>query len=321
LRLRVMSRPQNYWRNLTLFTCIVVMITTAFLVPWLGYTRALLLVHPVRLVPMNTPADVGISTWEEVTFLSTDGLLLSAWFIPPKSQANGATLIFVHGLGTHREHLLDEAAMLVAHGYGALLLDLRNHGKSAGALTTLGYAEVEDVRGAVAYLQSRAEVNPHCIALMGHSMGGATVIRAAARIPQVRAVIAASAFTSIEDNIAEGVRGLTGLPPFPFAPLIIWFGERETGMSINQMRPIDDVPLISPRAILFIHGQQDDLISASNSVRLFNAAREPKRLYLIPNAGHVGLLAANPREFERQVMEFLEMALARCNLTFHPNRV
>ena len=304
-----MNRPRNYWRNLALFALTSFLVAASGISVWLAYSRAMILVHPARQQSERTPTDLGIKNWEDVSFVSSDGLQLRGWYIPPDPQ-NRAVIVFVHGLATNRGHLLNEAALLASHGYGALLIDLRNHGASQGNVTTLGYAEVEDVRGAVNYLLTRPEIDPQRIGLMGHSMGAGTVIRAAARIPQVRAVIAASAYTSIEDNIADGVEGLTGLPAFPFAPLVIWFGERETGMDIRQVRPIDDVPNISPRAILLIHGQDDTLIPVRNARQLYQAAREPKQLYIVPNAGHVGLLDANPREYERQVIGFL----ARCGM-------
>jgi fermentation-respiration switch protein FrsA (DUF1100 family) len=91
--------------------------------------------------------------------------------------------------------------------------------------------------------------------------------------------------------------------------LVTWFGEREAGLRIRQVRPVDDVVQIAPRALLFIHGERDPVIDVSNSLRLYEAAREPKELYLIPNAGHGGLLAADPAEFERRVVGFLDTHL------------
>ena len=247
--------------------------------------------------------------WEETVFKATDGVELSAWFIPPAPQGDGSTVVFVHGLGGNRGDLLTEAAMLHSRGYGALLFDSRNHGRSRGSITTLGYSEVDDVRGAVEYLLARPEVNPAHIGLFGYSMGGATVLRAAARIPQVRAVIAASAYANLKDNIAHGISTKTGLPPFPFAPLMIWLGERMTGVRIEQIRPVDDVVRLAPRAVLFIHGMQDDAVDVQNAYRLYDAACEPKGLYLVQNASHTGLLFANPQEFERRVGEFLDRNL------------
>jgi fermentation-respiration switch protein FrsA (DUF1100 family) len=284
---------------------------------WLAHWRAMALIHPRRTHPARTPADLGIGNWEEVHFPSfhseqapaADGLQLGGWFIPPDPQGDGATLIYVHGLGTHRGELLSQAAMLARHGYGALLIDLRNHGESEGTVTTLGYAEVEDVRGAVAYLLTRPEVDPERIGLVGCSMGGATAIRAAARIHEVRAVVAQCAYASVEDNVAEGMRAFVGLPTFPFALLVVWFGEREAGVRLRQVRPIDDVAQIAPRAIMFVHGELDTAVPPQNSLRLYQAAGEPKALYLVPNAGHGGFMAAGPAEFERRVAGFLETHL------------
>lgn len=279
----------------------------------LAFVAALPVLHPCRSQPRFTPIHFGIENWEEIHFNAADGVSLGAWFIPPAPAGDGATVIFVHGLGGNRGELLNEAALLVSRGYGALLIDLRNHGRSHGSVTTLGYAEVEDVRGAVSYLLTRREVNRERIGLFGYSMGAATVLRAAARIPHVRAIIAQSAYSSLRDNIAQGVATKTGLPPFPFAPLMIWLGERMTGLRIDQIRPIDDVEHIAPRAVLFIHGTQDASVDVSNSMKLYAAACEPKSLYLVKNASHRGLLFANPAEFDRRVADFLDHNLRGIN--------
>lgn len=190
----------------------------------------------------------------------------------------------------------------------ALLIDLRNHGESGEAITTLGLNEVEDVRAAVDFLLARPEVDPGRIGLMGMSMGGGTAIRAAARIPEVQWVIAQSAYTSLTDNIEEGVRGLTGLPPFPFAPLVIAFGEAEAGLDSTQVRPIDDVASIAPRPILFVHGAKDGLVPPRNSQALYAAAGEPKQIYLAPDVGHGGFMQVVGEEYRARLVEFLREA-------------
>lgn len=301
-------KPKHHWRNLTLSALAVVLVGVTVAVLWLSHAAATLFLHPARSQPTRTPADLGWDDWEEVRFSTSDGLELGGWFIPPGTQGDGATLIFVHGHSANREEFLDEALMLSRYGYGALLIDLRNHGQSEGSITTLGYAEVEDVRAAMDYVLTRPETNPERIGLVGHSMGGATVIQAAARMPQVRAVIAHSAYASLTDVVKQSTQ-IYGLPTFPFAPLIVWFGELESGIKAQEVRPIDDVAQIAPRAVLFIHGEQDTSIHVSNSLKLYQAAREPKALYLVPNAGHTGLFEANPSEYEEQVVNFLDAYL------------
>ena len=268
---------------------------------YLPYINAYGFVHAVRHVADRSPR----TSYQNVQFITSDGLTLKGWYIPPR---NGALVIFVHGKNGNRAGFVDEAEFISAAGYGVLLFDLRNHGESDGNVTTLGLYEVRDVEAAVTFARQTAEPDLP-VALFGHSMGAATVLLAAVNIPEVRAVIAESAYTSVEDNIAEGMRGLIGLPPFPFAPLIVFFGERESGVKISSVRPLDVVGQISPRALMFIHGELDDLILVENSRRLYAAAREPKELYLLPNAGHSGFLQAAPEEYPRRILAFLEKYL------------
>lgn len=289
-----------------MFFLMLLLIAAAAAILWLAHDRAMTLVHPRRSQPDKTPADYNIARWEDVTFESADGVRLAGWFIPPSPDSDGATLIYVHGLGGNRAQLLGQAAFLHRLGYGALLIDLRNHGDSEGSVTTLGYDEPKDLVGAFNYLLTRAEVDGEKIGLVGESLGAATVLRAMTLIPQARVVIAESAYSSLEDNIAEGVERITGLPPFPFAPLMIWFGERETGASIREVRPIDDIRQLAPRAALLMHGRLDDLLDVSNTERLYAAASEPKALYILENAKHGGLFETDPLGYRRHVAPFLE---------------
>ena len=90
---------------------------------------------------------------------------------------------------------------------------------------------------------------------------------------------------------------------------MVWFGERETGQDISQVRPIDDVARISPRAILIVQGGQDPAVPLENGERLYAAAGEPKELYVVPNAGHGGFMHVDPQTFEDRVEGFLERYL------------
>jgi dipeptidyl aminopeptidase/acylaminoacyl peptidase len=303
------NRTFRYWRNLALFSVMVICLAACMTAILLARMQAMRLVHPTKLPIIETPKDYGIEQWEEVSFQTLDGLTIRGWFIPPSKDSSGATIIYVHGLSGNRAQLLLEAAMLYRHGYGALLIDLRNHGESDGDITTMGYLEKHDIEGAVGYLLTRPEVNGNLIGLDGHSLGGSTVIQAAAALPEVRAAIIQSTFTSLDDVISTQLKALIGLPSFPFAPLVIWFGEKETGIKISSVRPVDDIADISPRAVLIIHGEKDDAFPKEYAIALYQAAGEPKELFLIPNAGH-GFLPQNaPEEFEARIVSFLDKYL------------
>ena len=121
-------KPGRYWRNLSIFTLTLILFAAILFGVTLAYSRAMILVHPGRTIPLRTPSDVGLDTWREVSFQSSDGIQLIAWYIPVTEDLPSPTLIYVHGLGSNREGLLNQARVLYEHGYSALLLDLRNHG-------------------------------------------------------------------------------------------------------------------------------------------------------------------------------------------------
>jgi hypothetical protein len=296
-------------RNLTMFFVFVLLGVLIVGGLWLAHSRAMTLVHPGRSLPNRTPLTYDIPAWDDVSIVTRDGLTLEGWFITPAPDGDGAVVIFVHGLGGNRASLLGQAALLVERGIGVLVYDSRNHGSSDGNVTTFGLTEQDDVHAAFEYVRARPEVDADRIALVGESMGGATVIHAAVELPSVRAVVVQSTYSSIEDNIAEGVEHFTGLPSFPFAPLVVWFGEQEAGMSITQIRPIDDIAQIAPRPVLIMHGTDDTLIDASNARRLYDAAGEPRELVLVEGAGHGAVFATDPEGFAEVFVRFLVEAL------------
>jgi uncharacterized protein len=272
---------------------------------WFTYTQAYTLVRPGRLPLNGSPADYGINTWEDVTFASDD-LTLHGWFVPPAAQ--GPALIIVHGLGAHRGSMLGQAALLHQQGYGVLLFDLRNHGASEGDITTLGYLEAQDVRAALDYVRGRADVDPDRVGLIGESMGGAAVLRAAAQRPDARVVVVESTFTSLEDNVAASIRDDFRLPAYPLTSLHLWFTGREGGFPAADLRPIDALADIT-QPLLIMHGDADELLPVANAERLYAAAQDPKELVIFPGAAHAGLHFQDPERFEAALLPFLRMYL------------
>ncbi|MBI3286435.1 MAG: alpha/beta fold hydrolase, partial [Chloroflexi bacterium] len=160
---------------------------------YISRQEALEFVHPEREVLSSTPADNGLD-YEEVVLITEDGLALRAWYLP---GTNGAAIIVQHGYGGSRQRMLLEASMLHKHGYGVLLFDWRGHGESEGGLVTFGYYEIRDAQAALAWLQNRPEVDSDRMGVLGDSMGAVALLYAAARMPEIKAVVAISPFPSL----------------------------------------------------------------------------------------------------------------------------
>lgn len=259
-----------------------------------------------RTLPGRTPADFGMPNYRDVTVTTTDGLTLAGWFVPSE---NGALVLLQHGYKAHRGEMLNEAAMLTADGYGVLLMSVRAHDRSEGDLITFGVLEMQDFDAWFRFARTQPRVDPNRIALLGNSLGGTMAIQFAAATPQVRAVVANSAFSSLNDTVETSIRFFTGLPPFPFAPMIVFWAEREAGFSADIVDAKRWIAELSPRPILLMQGGNDSVISPDSGQRLFDAAGEPKELWFDPAVRHAAFDTARTTEYRRRVIAFLDRYL------------
>src|SRR5204862_5489164 len=95
-----------------------------------------------------TPARYGLG-YQDVAFRTVDGVRLSAWYIPARTDA---AVVLLPGAGETRTAVLGQAAVLARHGYGALLADTRGHGRSAGHAMDFGWWGGQDLAAAVSFL-------------------------------------------------------------------------------------------------------------------------------------------------------------------------
>jgi fermentation-respiration switch protein FrsA (DUF1100 family) len=272
-----------------------------------AHDAAMTTVHPPREVPQPRPEAFGLA-YEDVSFVTEDGVGLKGWFIPP-SGPERAALIVNPGHGDHRGKAITATAMLASHGYGVLSFDWRAVGESGGDFATVGLDETLDVAAAVDWLARRPEVDPRRIGGLSRSAGAAALIRAAADDPRIAAVVAETTFSTLEDMVRTGVEAKTGLPAFPFAPLIVRFSEWETGRRIADNRPVDVIGRISSRPVLIIRGGRDIWVPADNADKLYAAAGDPKELWDAPEAEHAVVEKAYPEEYEQRLVAFFDRYL------------
>lgn len=267
---------------------------------WVGQSADALL-YPPRTQPSQTPTDFGLTA--ETVHIPVDDIELVAWYIPPTEVVNGTTLIYVHGFGGNRGALLEQVAALREGGYGALVLDLRNHGESGEAITTWGYAEANDVVAAYNYLLTRSEVAPDRIGLVGKSMGGAAVALAAAQLPDLAVLVLESTYSSFEENLPNILPGIARSPGF-LTPYVF------NRMNSATSEPLDEILVAETVAeldvpLLVIHGEQDQLVPTEQGRAIFAAANEPKQLYTVPGAGHLDIFTVDSETFTMQMRAFL----------------
>ena len=232
--------------------------------------------HPQRTL-VATPDVVGVR-YEPVALRAVDGVALVAWFMPATGKAH-ATVLFLHGNAENISTHFISVAWMPAEGFNVLALDYRGYGGSEGKPTLPGMQL--DIDAALTELRARPDVDPRRIVLFGQSLGGALAIHYAARGSQrgaLRAVIADSAFADYRTIASEKLAASALTWPFQWLPALV---------VDNDYSPLASVGAISPLPLLLIHGEADAVVPPHHAQRLYEAARMPKELWLLPGVGHI----------------------------------
>ncbi len=237
---------------------------------------------------------------EDVSFRTEDGLTLRGFFVP---SHNGAVLVMGHGLGENRMRYLPVAEVLARHGYGSLFFDWRAHGESEGDVSTWSDHEQRDFAAAVGFALQRPDVTDGRVAGLGFSVGASTVAVGAAADPRVRAVILEAVFPSFADEMKNKMS--------KFGPVSLWptqVAARQAGVDFDHIRPVDRVAAIAPRPVLFIAGSADYDTPLPFARRVFDAALQPKEMWVVEGAGHGQCWTKASTEYERVLVDFLDRA-------------
>lgn len=244
-------------------------------------------------------------SYEEVSFPTSDGLMLRGWFIPAP-QANAPAIVYAPATRHDQRSGLSLVPDFHAASYHVLLFSYRGHGRSDGrrGFFTYGSAESQDLDAAVRFLSEVKGIRR--VGVIGHSAGAVAAILSAARNPRIGAVTAVAPFTCITE-VWNANR-----PPF-VPPLLLnwalWVAERRSGFDRDDVCPIDVIDQIAPRPLLVIHGTADQRISPAQVVRLFAAARQPKLLWFVKGATHSSIRSPALDQLATQVIRFFDAAL------------
>ena len=285
------------------------------------------LAHAPHILHDNTPASLGLE-YRDVTFPSReDHLQIHGWFIPgvlPNgSLTSRRTVIMVHGVRTNRADkdagLLELSGHFARHGFAVLAFDMRGSGASPIAPLTLGYFEQRDVLGAVDFLQSGPLPYPELgrpgiIGSWGVSMGGATLLLAAARELAIRAIVSDCAYSDIIPILEREIPLNSRLPRL-FTPGALLAARVLYGANYYAIRPVDVIASIVPRPVLFIHGADDLYISPSHMHELAACVGNEAcvQTWLVPGAAHAQSFNTVLEEYVARVVAFYNEALGTDN--------
>ena len=260
--------------------------------------------RPAEEMSSANPGDRGLE-YRDVSFVASDGVRLSAWYVPSR---NGAGVVLLHGAGSNRSGTLDHGVVLARRGYGVLFVDTRGHGLSGGHSMDFGWYGPTDIQAAVSFLARQPDVPDGRIAVVGISMGGEQAVAAAGSDDRIRAVV------------AEGVTGMQLADhgwlndygaPGSIQKAIDWVMYETADLLSGAQPPMplrEAVASDSPDPVLLIAGgATPDEGRAARFIQ--SASPRTVEVWVVPGAGHTRGLAESPVQWAARVSEFLNQAL------------
>ncbi len=239
----------------------------------------------------------------ECTVLSIreGNITLEAWYCD-RGEETPLVVIF-HGYSADKTALINEAKGLLELGASVLLVDFRGSGGSSESYTTIGVHEADDVAAVAAY--ARARLKHAKLILFGQSMGAVAILRAADQ-NGVRpdGVIIEAIFDSMLNTVRNRFDAM-GVPSFPCAHLLVFWGGRQWGFNGFKHNPVDYARSLNCRAI-FMHGADDPRAKLSEGRRVYDAAPGQKMFEEFPAVGHEAYISKYPAEWKAAVAELIQ---------------
>jgi uncharacterized protein len=251
-----------------------------------GWQRQLIYFpYPGPVLPAAQLLDRG----RDVSLRTADGLELGAWFVPPTARADGVTVLVAGGNGGDRSLRAPLARALSRRGLGVLLFDYRGYGGNPGSPSEDGLAL--DVRAARRYLVGQAGVPPDRLLYFGESLGAAVVTELAVEHPPAGMVLR-SPFVDLAS---------VGRVHYPYLPVALLLRDRFP--LVDHLHEVE-------APVVVVYGTADEIVPASQSRRVADAAPNLVRAVAVEGAGHNDVVLLNGEQLVDAVAD-----LARAGTT------
>lgn len=243
---------------------------------------------------------------ESVVIKSYDSLSLCGKLYPyPGSKK---TILLFHGYrSSARLEFAPIAPFFHERGMNVLMVDQRAHASSEGRYICYGAKERYDCLEWVEFVRRRFGADCD-IYLGGVSMGATTVLLAAGlNLPKnVKGIVADCGFSSPQGIIDSASRKSVLFRPFRwlFLPTLTSLCRRLAGFDPAGVSTVGAMKN-NKIPVLFVHGENDDLIPLSMTEAAYNACSAPKELFVAPKAGHSLSYLTDTEQCQEMVKRFL----------------
>lgn len=219
----------------------------------------------------STPEHIGLE-YDSIMFKTSDNMTLNGWFIP--NDISQRVVLFFHGNTGNMSHCMESIEMFHRLGLSTFIFDYRGYGNSIGNTTEQG--TYRDAEAAWQYLVNERSISPDHIVVHGRSLGGAVASWLVSQyVP--KAFVIESSFTNAADIAAEH---------FPHVPTRL--------LNRFHYNVLENIKIITC-PVLIIHSRDDKVTPIHHSIRLFEAANEPKQFLEMEGDHFDGFLTTGQR--------------------------
>lgn len=247
----------------------------------------------------QTPKQKSLN-YENVNFTSSDGTLLTGWFIPARGKPIG-TVIHFHGNAQNMTAHFPFIDWLPAEGFNVFTFDYRGYGGSGGQPQRKGI--YNDSEAAILYVQSRAGVDPNRLLIFGQSLGGANALAVLGEkhYAGIKAVAIDSTFYSYRTIVRDKIGDIP----------VLWIGKWPLSFFVidNSHSPGAVIQNISPVPLVLIHGTSDRVIPYHHAEALYRKANDPKQLWTVVDGDHTDAFTAFGDAYRKRLVDFFKTAL------------
>jgi hypothetical protein len=232
----------------------------------------------------RSPADLGLE-YRDVWFEAADGTPLHGWLLPARGEPKGF-LLHLHGNAGNVGSHLGFVAWLPAEGISVLTFDYRGYGRSGGTPSLSGvHRDAEAALAQALAVQTAERMTARPLGVLGQSLGGSVAVTALARSKlknRVCLLVIDGAFTGYR-RIAREKLGEFWLT-WPLR------GFLSAGVD-ESYDPVEAIAALAPMPLLVLHGDMDPVVPLAHGKALYEAAEEPKQLWVVRGGGHLDALA------------------------------
>lgn len=289
-------------------------------VKYMGFLLRIFQEKPLLIAPRGEK----LTDAEDVAILADDGLKLRGCYLKTIAPTRKGVILFGLEFGSDRWACRPYCEKLLEAGYDVFAVEFRGQGESDKdpnyePLQWVTDRDVRDMKVAIKYLLGRPDADPRGIGVFGISKGGGTGLVASGGEPAIRCLVTDGAYgthTTMIPYLKRWIgiysdrKRIQRVLPTWFYGIIGMVGAKKVARNRGVTYPsVEKAVGRLNRPLLMIHGEGDTYIKPEMARTLFERARGPKELWIVPKAKHNQALTAAGDDYHTRVIAFFDTHL------------